>query len=319
MAMSAPEIALWSLVLPGAVGLAAGLTSRTINADKPSLRRRLALLLPALAAFAGYAAAEIVHRGWPDQSPLRAAWPPLADLSSSQWGIWMVVGATLFALLEIATPTVKFLGASARWLARLLTLSLVLGALMTQVVNRGEFDSAQTAALWLSGISALYLTATGLTDLAFSKTGLRAAGGSLVIACTVATIALFQAGLAPQSQVLAGLIAALTGLALAGGATAKRLAGPVTTITFAALTAGAIQGHFHVFSEFDAWVWAAVMLAPPLVLVGRLPIIRKLGPIKLFVVRLAPVALAAGAIAWHVGLPTPPGSGDTPEYDDSNF
>ncbi|MEO0512334.1 MAG: hypothetical protein AAF108_05495 [Planctomycetota bacterium] len=314
MALTPETIAAWSVALPGTLGLAAGIACRVIGADAASrIPRMVRGVLPVAAALLGYAVAEVFVRGWPSESPIRLAWPILSELSSSQWGIWIAVVATLAAGVEAFVLRKTVVRQTARWLGRAVAVAFLGLALLASVVERGEFDSALEASLWLGGTAGLALSAMGLTDLALSRCGARTGGAALLLAGTVFSLLLFMGGLAPQAQVLGGLFAAFGGLTVAGGATAGTLSGAPVTLFFTLLTAGAVTGHFHAYPEFDAWVWAAAMLLSPMTLSGAL-VARLPRPVFTFLAKLAiPAAAAAGLVGFLIatlGVPEIPGIND---------
>lgn len=318
MASGPAELALWSVVLPGAVGTVCGLLARRLGVETTKdskapviLRRAITIGLPTLAAIFGYWAAQVTHRGWPTDSPLVMAWPPLAEFSGSQWVIWLVSLAGIVGVAEAALSSSKIGQPIARWGGRLLVSGVLLWTMMRSVAER-DFDSAGLAAVWFAGVGGLLLLSSAAIDVVSKRSGVRPVAAGLSILGTAAAVALFQAGSAPQAQVLGGLLAVLGGFAVIGGSRAAWIAGPVSTIWATSIVGGAVVGHFYVYPEFDAWVWGAVALSPIAMLAGSAPVVRKLGPIKRATIRLAAAGVIAGGLIAYVGVPTPPGAETTP-------
>lgn len=321
MATGPAELVLWSVLVPGAIGTLGGLAARMCATrafrDSDAKGRWAARLVsfgvPAIAAVLGYWAAQVTHRGWPSESPVVAEWPPLASFSGSSWVLWLVTLAALVGVGEAVLSGKRRGQLIARWVGRLVVVGVLLWTMMRSVIER-EFDGAGESALWLAGVGGLVLASAWVLDLAATRSGVRGFAGGLAIIGTAAAIAIHQAGSAPQAQVLGGLLAALGGIAVIGGANARWLAGPIGTIVSTMLVSVGVVGHFYVYPEFDAWVWAFISLSPGVLAIGSLPLIRKIGPIKRCGLRLVAAAWVAGGVVAVVGVPAMPGAESETPY-----
>lgn len=315
MAAGMNEIVLWTVALPGAVGVVGGLGARLLHKEmaRESARWRgaVALALPAVALFVGYLAGEIVHRGVPGEWPVRAAWPPIAELSGSKWPLWIIGVSLLAGLVEAVRTRAGRTAWVTRWGGRVVVLGLLAWTMLRGVGER-EFDGLAEIAWFMVAVSGLGLVSWLVVDAVVRRSGVRAGAGGLAIAGTGLTIAVFQSGLGPQAQVLGAMLAVCGGLAIAGGARGVWLAGPASTVFGSAMLCSAVLGHYFGYPEFGVWVWAVAMLAPAALIVGSLPGVRSLGRIKRCAIRLVAVAVIAGVVVSLVGVPAMPGGEPAP-------